>query len=101
MSGTLSGSVRLVLPGVLREVAGGAGALEVPVAGEGATVRAVLDAATAGRPLLEARVRDERGVLRQHVNVFLDGEDIRRLAGLDTRVAAGAVVHLLPAVSGG
>jgi sulfur-carrier protein len=47
------------------------------------------------------RMRDETGALRRHVNVFVDGEDVRRGAGLDTPVDGGAVVHVLPAVSGG
>ena len=52
-------------------------------------------------PRLGVRMRDETGALRRHVNVFVDGEDVRRGAGLDTPVDGGAVVHVLPAVSGG
>jgi molybdopterin synthase sulfur carrier subunit len=94
------GAVRIVLPGVLREDAGGVGELHVELDGE-TSLRGVLDAATLGRPRLGVRMRDETGALRRHVNVFVDGEDVRRGAGLDTTVGQGAVVHVLPAVSGG
>jgi molybdopterin converting factor small subunit len=49
------------------------------------------------------RALDEQGKIREHVNVFVDGESIRAGAkrGLQTPVAAGAEVWILPAVSGG
>jgi molybdopterin synthase sulfur carrier subunit len=50
---------------------------------------------------VRARVRDERGEIRRHVNVFVDGEDARRGEGLATRVRPGSVVHVINAVSGG
>lgn len=54
-------------------------------------------------PGVVERALDERGTLRQHVNVFVDGESIRAGPGLGmaTPVAAGAEVWILPAVSGG
>jgi len=93
--------VRIILPGVLRELADGAGELVVPVDGEQISLRAVLDAATATRPRLGARIRDETGALRRHVNVFVDGQDVRRHGGLDATVGPDAVVHILPSVAGG
>lgn len=97
----MSEGVRVVLPGVLRELADGASELVVPVGGEATSLRAVLDAAVATRPQLGARIRDETGALRRHVNVFVDGQDVRRLGGLDLLVGAGSVVHVLPSVAGG
>ena len=97
----MSEGVRVVLPGVLRELADGAGELVVPVGGEATSLRAVLDAAVITRPQLGARIRDETGALRRHVNVFVDGQDVRRRGGLDILVGAGAVVHILPSVAGG
>ncbi len=95
-----SGRVRIVLPGVLRDDAGGVSELGVEVVAA-TTLRGVLDAATQACPRLDVRMRDETGALRRHVNVFVNGEDVRRGAGLETPVDAGAVVHVLPAVSGG
>jgi molybdopterin synthase sulfur carrier subunit len=41
------------------------------------------------------------GALRRFVNVYVNGEDARFLAGLDTRIPRDATVDLLPAISGG
>ena len=88
---------RVVLPSALRESAGGRGEVE----GHGATLRAVLDDLAARMPLLERRLRDERGELRQHVLVFVDGVSVRGGAELDTTVGEGSEVFVAPAVSGG
>ena len=93
--------MRIILPGVLRELADGLSELVVPVGGESALLRTILDAAVVTRPQLGARIRDETGALRRHVNVFVDGQDIRRSGGLDVVVGPDAVVHILPSVAGG
>ena len=93
--------MRIILPGVLREYAEGAGELVVPARDGEVSLRSVLDAALVDRPLLGARIRDETGALRRHVNVFVDGQDVRRLGGLDAAVDVHAVVHILPSVAGG
>ena len=97
----MTDGVRVILPGVLRELADGAGELLVPVGGEPATLRTVLDAAVMTRPRLGDRIRDETGEIRRHVNVFVDGEDVRRSGGLEVLVGPDAVVHIVPSVSGG
>jgi molybdopterin synthase sulfur carrier subunit len=63
-------------------------------------VREALDALVATHPALESRVR-ENGAVPTFLNVFVDGEDIRLLSGLDTELEAGSKVLLLPAVAGG
>jgi molybdopterin converting factor small subunit len=90
-------SSRLVLPAQLRDCAGGRGEVEV----EGATLRAVLDDLAARLPVLERRLRDERGMLRPHVLVFIDGVGVRGGEELDVPVRDGAEVFVAPAVSGG
>ena len=97
----MSDGVRIVLPGVLRELADGVAELVVPVGGEPTSLRTVLNAAVVTRPQLGARIRDETGALRRHVNVFVDGQDVRSLGGLDVLVGTDAVVHILPSVAGG
>jgi molybdopterin converting factor small subunit len=61
----------------------------------------ILDAAVVTRPRLGARIRDETGALRRHVNVFVDGQDVRQAGGLDVLVGPDAVVHILPSIAGG
>jgi molybdopterin converting factor small subunit len=97
----MSNGVRIILPGVLRELADGRDELLVPVDDGGSSLRSVLDAAVVGRPRLDSRIRDETGAMRRHVNVFVDGQDVRRIGGLEVVVGADAVVHILPSVAGG
>lgn len=51
-------------------------------------------------PGIEDRVVDERGLLRPYVNVFINGELVRR-APSEVGHSAGDVVHILPSVAGG
>lgn len=88
----------VLVPGVLRAESGGAARLEVAAAGR---LRAVLDEVGVRWPLLARRIRDESGAVRRYVNIYVDGEDCRRLAGLDTPVAAGSEIQVLPSVAGG
>jgi sulfur-carrier protein len=90
--------VRLHLPGALRQYAGGASVLEL--AG-GATVFELLGALGGAYPGVQQRVVDELGALRPHVNVFVNGENIRHLDGMATSIGEGDEVWLLPAISGG
>jgi len=90
-------AVKVKLPTQLRAAAGGASSVEV----EGGTVREVLDAVYGAHPELKDRLSDEDGTLRRFVNVYVGGDDIRFGDGLDTTVADGAEVQVLPAVAGG
>ena len=64
------------------------------------TVREALGSLIADYPALEARVLEGDGV-PTFLNVFVDGQDVRLLAGLDTPVEATSTILLLPAVAGG
>jgi molybdopterin converting factor small subunit len=84
------------IPPILRPEAGG----NREVAATGATVREALEHLVATYPALKDRIF-EGDDLPQFLNVFIDGSDVRLLEGLDTPVADGATVILLPAVAGG
>jgi sulfur-carrier protein len=90
-------AVTVKIPPQLRTATGG----EAAPAADGATVGEVLDALYARHGELRDRVAGDDGQIRRFVNVFLDGEDIRFLKGLDTEVADGAELTILPAVAGG
>lgn len=98
-------TVTLQLPGALAGYAGGRREVEVAVSGaeSGAatTVACVFDRLAGDMPALERRIRDERAVIRRHVNVYVDGTDIRNLAGAETQVRDGATIDVIPAISGG
>jgi hypothetical protein len=93
-------TARVVIPGVLRDLADGAHELRVELPGPSA-LGEVLDQAFAPWPILATRVRDERGEIRRHVNVFVDGEDAKRADGVATLVGTDSTVHVINAVSGG
>ena len=93
-------TARVVLPGLLRDLADGAAELPVELRGE-ASLASVLDEVFRPWPILASRVRDERGEIRRHVNVFVDGEDAKRAAGVQTPVSPTSTVHVINAVSGG
>jgi molybdopterin synthase sulfur carrier subunit len=63
----------------------------------GETVDQILTALDGAAPGMRDRLVEEGPRLRRHINVFVDGQP----AGLETPVAAGATVHVIPAVSGG
>ncbi len=92
-------SIRVRLPGVLAEHAGGSRSLEFDPAP--ATVGELLDLLEREHPRLHRRLRDETGALRRHVNVFVDGENVRTAGGLGAPLSAAAEVQVLPSVAGG
>jgi MoaD family protein len=90
-------TVVVKIPTQLRSAAGGETETEV----DGATVQEVLDGLFDRFDELRSRISDDDGTLRRFVNVYLAGEDIRFLDGLQTPVADGAELTILPAVAGG
>jgi molybdopterin converting factor small subunit len=89
--------VTVRIPTQLRSLTGGASEASV----EGATVAEVLKALDVAHPGFGERIFDDGGGLRRFVNVFVADEDIRFLQNLDTPIAAGQVVSIVPAVAGG
>ena len=88
--------VNVKIPTQLRAATDGEAVASV----DGATVGEVLDALYGRFGELKARIADENG-LRRFVNVYVGGEDIRFLDGLNTPVSDGDEVTILPAVAGG
>jgi molybdopterin converting factor small subunit len=70
------------------------------VEASGATVRELLEDLANRVPALGEKVYDG-SVIKAHVNVYIDGEDVRTSGGLDTPVRENATVVLLPAMAGG
>jgi sulfur-carrier protein len=84
------------VPPTLREQTGGARELSV----EGDTVRDLLDDLMGRFPALRAQLVQD-GDIAPYVNVYVEGEDVRTLGGLETEVHSGSTVILLPAMAGG
>jgi MoaD family protein len=85
------------IPTVLRPQVGGNKEVEIG----GSTVAEIVDALTAQYPSLRAQLLTDEGGLNRFVNVYVNGQDVRYLSGLDTAVADRDEVRLLPAMAGG
>jgi len=84
------------IPPTLRAEVGG----ERQIPAEGETVRELLDDLTSRFPGLRTQLVEDDSIA-SFVNVYVEGEDVRTLNGLDTPVDAGSTVILLPAMAGG
>ena len=85
------------IPSVLRANVGGAKSLEL----QGDSIRAVVDGLVAKHPSLRSQLLNGEGELNRFVNVYVNGQDVRYMAGLETPVAPTDEVRLLPAMAGG
>jgi molybdopterin synthase sulfur carrier subunit len=85
------------LPSVLRAQAEGQREIEV----EGTTVGAAVQSLVGRHPGLASQLLTAEGELHRFVNVYLNGRDVRYLAGLDTPVDPRDEIRLLPAIAGG
>lgn len=88
--------VAVRIPPTLRAEVGGAREIRA----QGATVADVLEDIVVRYPALGSQLLED-GDLASYVNVYVGGEDIRTRDGVDTPVADGAQVILLPAMAGG
>ena len=90
-------SVSVLIPSALRAFVDRKSEIEA----EGATVGAALAHVAAQYPDLKHQIYEDDTKLRGFVNVFVDGTNIKKLNGLETPVAAGATVMIVPAIAGG
>ncbi len=90
-------SVQVKIPTVLRKHTDG----EAQVAAAGSTIRELIEDVASKFPEFKEKVVSDDGALHRFINVYANDEDIRYLEGLDTKVADGDVVSILPAVAGG
>ncbi len=90
-------TVTIQFPSVLRAYCGGASQLAVSAA----TVRAALTEMERAQPALHRHICDETGAVRRHINVFVNSDHMRDRDGLETALAPGDIITILPAVSGG
>jgi molybdopterin synthase sulfur carrier subunit len=93
---TVSGVARLSFTTALQRLVDAPTAV-VP----GTTVREVLDAYLAEHPAVRGYVLDERGEVRKHVAVFLDGTQMRDRHGLSDPVGPDSEIYVMQALSGG
>lgn len=88
-----------VIPSQLREFT--RNRAEIRVEGHASSVSDALLLLWRECPAIRDRVLTERGEVRPHINIFVDGEALRDRGGLGADVPDGAEIYILPAVSGG
>jgi hypothetical protein len=72
-----------------------------PSDGDGSTVAEVLDSVFVENAAVKGYVVDEQGVLRKHMVIFVDGEQIRDRNTLSDPVSGDSEIHVMQALSGG
>ena len=90
-------SVNVRIPAPLRRLTNG----QDKVSGDGGTVAEVIADLDGQYPGISERLCDESGELRNFVNLYVNGEDVRFLDGLGSTTKAGDEVSIVPAVAGG
>ena len=89
--------ITVFVPGPLRAYCDGATELSLAAP----SVRGALDSLEQHHSALYRNICDETGTVRKHLNIFVNADNARDLDGIDTALAPGDVVTILPAVSGG
>ncbi len=89
--------IRVHVPTPLRNCCAGASELALSAT----SLRAVLEELERRHPALHRSICDETGTVRRHVNLFVNTNNMRDCNGIDTPLAPGDEVTILPAVSGG
>ena len=91
----MSAMVRIPTP--LRKMTNGLNKIEI----ESATLGLMVTELEAAYPGFKERLVYENGELRYFVNIYINGEEVRFLQGLDTSIKTGDEVSIVPAVAGG
>ncbi|MQF48884.1 MoaD/ThiS family protein [SAR202 cluster bacterium AC-647-N09_OGT_505m] len=90
-------SVVVRIPTPLRRVTNGQEKATV----EGDTLVKIIDSLETQYPGIKERLCDEAGDLRHFVNIYINGEDVRFLQGMETDTKSGDEISIVPAVAGG
>ena len=90
-------SVTVRIPTPLRRVTNGQDKVSV----EGTDLNEIILSLDAEFPGIRERLCEDQGELRNFVNVYINGEDVRFLEGLSTAIKAGDEISIVPAVAGG
>ena len=90
-------AITVRIPTPLRRVTDGQDKVDT----EGATLAQIIDSMESQYPGIKERLCDEDGNLRNFVNVYVNGEDVRFLDGIDSATGDGDEISIVPAVAGG
>jgi molybdopterin synthase sulfur carrier subunit len=89
--------IRVRVPTPLRRFTGGSD----EITAEGDSIKAVIEDLERRHPGMRERLLDDKGELRRFVNIYLNGDDIRFLNQLTSKVKDGDDISIVPAIAGG
>ena len=90
-------SITVRIPTPLRRLTNGQDKISV----DGSVVNEIIDSLDTQFPGVRERLCNEDGELRNFVNIYVNGEDVRFLGGLNTATKTGDEISIVPAVAGG
>jgi sulfur-carrier protein len=90
-------SLQIIIPTPLRRITANLDTVEI----EAETINEAIDRLDARFPGFRSRVCDDSGELRRFINIYVNGEDVRFLDNLATRIPDGAELSIVPAIAGG
>ena len=90
-------AISVKIPTPLRKLTDGVSTVNV----EGHNIGKIISNLELEYPGISERLCDENGQLRAFVNIFVNGEDIRYLSGMESSIADGDEISIVPAVAGG
>ena len=89
--------VTVLIPAPLRRLTQGKAEVEI----DGVSVRSLLDALEDQYPGLGDKIRNPEGSIRRYINLYVNGDEIRFLEGMDTILEDGDRISIVPAIAGG
>ena len=92
--------IKIIIPSPLRNLSNGERSVNIELDENSTILDSInkLDDIYSG---ISAKIIDENNSLHNFVNIFMDGEDVRYMQGVDTKLISGSEISIVPAVAGG
>ena len=92
--------IKIIIPSPLRNLSNGERSVNIEL-DENSTILDSINKLNDIYSGISAKVIDENNSLHNFVNIFMDGEDVRYMQGVDTKLIPGSEISIVPAVAGG
>tara|TARA_Y100000817_G_scaffold115845_1_gene90787 strand:- start:2792 stop:3079 length:288 start_codon:yes stop_codon:yes gene_type:complete len=92
--------IKIIIPSPLRNLSNGERSVNIEL-DENSTILDSINKLNDIYSGISAKIIDENNSLHNFVNIFMDGEDVRYMQGVDTKLIPGSEISIVPAVAGG
>ena len=92
--------IKIIIPSPLRNLSNGERSVNIEL-DENSTILDSINKLDDTYSGISAKIIDENNSLHNFVNIFMDGEDVRYMQGVDTKLIPGSEISIVPAVAGG